>query len=270
MAKIDKIWIFGDYSQAEARVVAWKGPVPALKHWFQTGEDVHLNVAKMIAKVVQEQKIHIPSGIFSNKHWENLEKKDEERQVAKVTVHANNYDMGYTKFSLITGLPEMYAKLLQTIYHSQFREIRERYQKDIRACVERTRTLTTPRGRRHIFYNTMDAELFREAYAWYAQSVVGDLETAWLIKVCECMENEKIPYKIWTPSYIRARGLDARLQVHDAIGVSIPDDLDTIIYTAKLMKKHGEQSIVINNDELVIPVDFKIGKNWGEMEELKI
>src|SRR4030095_3941040 len=106
---LNRVWMISDGSQAEARVVAWTGPVPMLKKWFETGEDVHTNVARLLALAVQDNKIDLPGGMFRNKHWREYGADDEERQIAKTTVHANNYGMGPEQFSFVTKIPERYA-----------------------------------------------------------------------------------------------------------------------------------------------------------------
>lgn len=269
--KKERVWIFGDYSQAEARVVAWKGPVPLLKQWFTTGEDVHTNVARMISRVVQLKHVRMPGGLFTKYPWAEVPKESEERQVAKTTVHGNNYDMGEQKFALVTGLPLEAARELQTIYFAQFPEIRDNYQKGIRETVQKTRTLTTPQGRRMIFYDTLSEELFREAYAWYPQSTVGDLTSKWFIRCSEHFAKAKdLGLGKWTPGNVRACGFDTRLQVHDALGISVPNEVEIIEYTARKMKQYGEIPLLINGEILTIPVDFKTGPSWGQLEDLKI
>src|SRR5947208_13251142 len=125
----NRVWIVGDYNQAEARVVAWRGPVPRLKQWFIEGKDIHNEVTRQIAKVVQENKLTLPNGLFASKNWNEYGKGDTERdEVGKRCVHANNYGMGKDKFALITGLPAKYAEIVQTIYFTLFPEVKRSYQ----------------------------------------------------------------------------------------------------------------------------------------------
>jgi DNA polymerase-1 len=126
-----RVWVFGDLSQAEARVVAWAGPVASLKQLFAAGEDVHSTVARNIARVVQEHKIKLPGHLFQTKLWSSYGQGDPERQIAKTTVHASNYGMGCDKFGRVTGLPEKHAKELQEIYFYLYPEIRTKYQAKI-------------------------------------------------------------------------------------------------------------------------------------------
>src|SRR6185436_9364668 len=250
-----KIFIFGDYSQAEARVVAWKGPVPKLKQWFTSGEDVHLNVAREMGRLIHDKKLHLPGELFLRKHPDLYTKEDDERDISKRTVHANNYGQGAEKFALITGLPGHFASLLQTLYHSRFPEIRANYQRSIREDIDRTKTLTTPFGGKIVFYDIISEDLYREGYAWYPQNIVGYLTTRWLVKVQRHFKQYK-EFSVWTPSNLRSAGYDVRLQVHDSIGIVVPDDRESMAYTIKILRQYGEQVVIINNEPLVIPVDF--------------
>src|SRR5215510_11996483 len=111
-----RTWLFGDYNQAESRVVAWRGPVPKLKKWYQEGQDVHLHVTKLIARVIQESKLKIPNDLFTRKAWDAFTKADEEREQAKRIVHGYNYEIGKHKMSLTLNVSEKITELLMHIY----------------------------------------------------------------------------------------------------------------------------------------------------------
>ena len=266
---LNQVFLFADYSQAEARVVAWAGPIPAMKTWFTTGEDIHLNVARLIGRVVNENKLELPHGLWK-KPWQEIVKKDVERQYAKNTVHGNNYDMGAIKFGLITGLPLKYARLVQDIYHSIFPEIRGNYHKWVRDELGRDRTLTNPQGWKRTFYDIQSSDLERAAYAWYPQSTIGLLTIRTLTHVCEVFAQNLSAATILSPTNIRKMGLDVQLQVHDSIGVVLPDDPTVVAEAARLIKKIGEHPLMIKGETLVVPMDFKIGPSWGDQHDYVI
>lgn len=260
----ERLWCLADGSQAEARVVAWYGPVPLLKVWFLQGEDVHTNVARLIACAVQEHNIDLPKGLFRTKPWRDYGADDEERQISKVTVHANNYGMGPEQYSFVTKIPERYAVQLQEIYFSLFPEIKTNYQNNIIRQLTDSRLLRNPYGRVRIFYGRIDEKTKREAFAWQASSTVGDWLSLWFTKLCE-------------------HGWDVLLQLHDASGVTTGpvnlswlEPLEILAPTAKegdlellgrTIKNLAEQPIIINGEPLVIPVDFKVGANWGDAKK---
>ena len=258
----DKVWIFGDYSQAETRVVAWAGPVPSLKTWFKNKEDVHLNVAKVIAKVIQENKVIMPGSLFK-KSWESLTKSDEEREKGKQTGHAGNYGLGYDKAALYLAIPPQYAKIILNIYHEMFPEIKGGYQKWIDECLP-TIVLPEPFNWPHSFYDRPSPERSRVAYASYAQGTIGLLLVRTLVRCCEIFSRELPEATVMTPNVIRSQGLDVQLQVHDSIGISVPNDREVIQYTCQLVRKEAEYPLIIKGEPLIIPMDFKVGKSWAK------
>lgn len=265
--KHKKVFVFGDYSQAEARIVAWRGPVPLLKQWFKDGKDVHLETARLIGTEVHRSKLQLPDNLFIRKLPGDYTRDDPERDKSKTTVYGNNYGQGVARFALEVGMPEMYARLLQTIYHQQFPEIRTNYQAGIQNQLRKDRTLRTPFGGRIIFYGRLDDDTFRSAYSWYPSNIVGALTTRWFNSVSNCFNKQKEFKTTVSPKWIKARGLDIRFQVHDSLGIVCPDDRESIEYAIKIMKREGEQPVVINGEELIIPVDFKVGYRWGELKD---
>src|SRR5262245_13957863 len=203
-----KVWVFGDYAQAEPRIVAWAGPVPQLRQWFKEGKDVHTEVLRQIARVVQANRIVLPNRLFARRPWEEYSKIDPERDTAKNTVNGNNYGLGKRKFGLITGLPERYAEILQRVYFRLFPEVRTGYQAWIKRCLP---VITTPQGWPIQFYGRIDEDVERKAFSLFAQSTVGLLITQALCDICEHFDEAK---GLVTPAAIRARGYPVQLQIH--------------------------------------------------------
>ena len=273
---MSKIWLFADYEQAEARIVAWAGKVPTLMKWFRDGEDVHLNVLHMLAREIQRHKLDMPTislstekrfRPFVEKPWNEYTADDPDRDLAKNTVYGNNYGMGRTKFAMITGLPEKYAGMVQEIYFSLFPEIRTGYHTFIDMQLRRNAcTVTLPLGPwPRTFYGIFDDDMRRVAYAWYAASTVGLLMTRCLVGVREAFQ--AIPtLKLWTPSAIMSCGINVGLQIHDAIGVRVEDTAESIYIAASLIKKWGEHQFLIRGENFSIPIDFKIGPTWAKKD----
>jgi hypothetical protein len=291
-------------NQAESRVVAWKGPVPKLKQWYQEGVDVHAYVCRLIAKVVQESNIQTPLNIatgkqlFKNKNWDRYSKGDEEREISKRTVHAYNYGMGVAKFALITGLSEQFATILLKIYSTLFPEIKTNYHAWVEGCIRKNRTIWMPEPVkfRKIFYDIVDDELMRSAYSCYPQCTVGAMLSRTIAHCCRIFKEDKDDklreqwcawyggenWERWlrlrnkdvkTPEAILWSGMDVRLNIHDAGGISIPDDPALISWAVTTWKSIAETPIKISDkEELIIPVDFKIGATWGsnDLKDYKI
>lgn len=264
-----KVFIFGDYKQAESRVVAWRGPVPRLKTFFRSDVDIHTEVAKVIAKVIQENKLPMPNKLFYKKPWNELTSKDkDERQIGKTGGHAGNYGIQKYTFAQFIGIPVKYAEIILAAYHTQFPEVKLGYQKYIHDCLVRDKTIVTALGRPRTFYDVFGDQMLRQAYAYYGQSTVGDLLTRLIRRIGEHFEEIKFTDGVvWTPDRIRSCGFDTRINAHDAVGVSVPDSSDLVSYVVKVIKEEAEFTLNIDGDDLVIPMDFKIGPSWGELHD---
>lgn len=278
--KGDFVWVLADYNQAESRVCAWRGPIRTLKQWYIEKKDTHLESARLIAKFVQEKRIQMPprpgrAPLFSGTPWLELTKKDDdERQIGKQSNHANNYGLGPVKFAQISGLPVKYAELIQGIHHANHPDIRSGYQKWIIDCLQRDRTihLPPPFDWKRTFYDVYGPELERAAFAMYAQSTIGALLVNTLNEVAEVFVKDlpEAMLSVWSPWNIRQWGIDVGLQVHDNIGVRVPNDWDSIQYTCRTIKRLGEIPLLIGDeDPCVIPMDFKVGENIGDAKDYK-
>lgn len=272
---MSKVWLFGDYSQAEVRVAAWAGPIPSMKTWFERGEDIHLNVAKLIGQTVEKHGIQLPRNLWRRKPWQELDAHDpldhdNERDLAKRTVHANTNGQGPVQFAVITGLPIKYATIVQDVYHTLFPEIRGNYHRWIREQLQTTRTLTNPLGWKRTFYDIYGPALEREAYAWYPQSTIGLLTVRTWRRCCEAFRDVIPEPRILTPSTIRSMGYDLQLQVHDSIGVCLENNSQNLAIAARTIKKIAEYPMMIKGEVLIVPMEFKIGPSWGELHEYNI
>lgn len=295
----ERVWLFCDYNQAESRVVARRGPVPKLDAWYRQGVDVHSHVCQLIAKTVQENKIRMPPNpttkyeMFKGKEWQQYAKGDIERELSKRTVHGNNYDMGIDKLALVLGVDILTATILHKIYHALFPEIRTNYHVWVRKQLLTTKTIWTPdpvRFRKTFHsinsYTPLSEDTLRSAYSCYPQCTIGYLLVRTLNRACrifrdDVLEQLKPQWEAWygvenwddwrrlrdsgirTPQAILWGGMDVRTNVHDAGGISIPNDPDLIRWSAQTWKELGEVPLKIRpekpEDDLIIPIDFKIG-----------
>lgn len=274
------VWVFADYIQAESQVVAWRGPIPTLKQWYKDGKDTHLESARLICKVVQEQRLQMPIRVgkpplFMGTPWNELTRKDDdERDIGKKSNHANNYGLGPIKFAQISGLPVKYAQLIQGIHHLNFPQIRAGYQAWIIKNLQQDRTISLPPPFewKKTFYDRYGPELERAAFAFYAQSTIGALLVRTLNEVSEIFQHDlpEACLTTWTPGNIRRWGLDVALQVHDNIGVRCPNSLDAVQFVCRTIKTKGEIPLIIGEDDpCIVPMDFKVGENMGDAKDFK-
>ena len=148
------VFVKGDLSQAENRVVAWitRG---SMKRAFERGDDVHMLTAKML-------------GV--------------DRSIAKVCNHAANYGMGPGQLAALLSCAMPESKKYLEGYHKAYPEVHEWHER-IRRQLAKNRTLSTPLGRSRKFLGRWGDELFRAAYSFVPQSVVADVLNLGLIKL---------------------------------------------------------------------------------------
>ena len=228
IAESESILVNADLSQAEARVVAYLAREERLIKVFEEGGDIHRRNA---------------ANIFG---CEEGQVTGEQREIAKRVVHASNYGMGPRTFAKTAGISEPEAKRLLNQYFATYPRIRQ-WHMEIRSMVQKTRCLKTPFGRKRVFFNRWGESVFKEALAFIPQSTVADITNQGLL-AC---------YKV---------GLDVRMQVHDCVVVQCrEEDLGA---TAACMRSCMSIPVEINGKILIIPVEVKAGKSWGEMKEV--
>jgi len=234
-----QVIIEADLSQAEAQVVAWKAKERTLMQKFRDREDIH----SFVGSIILEKEV--------------TKKNKEERTVAKRIVHGSDYGMQPAKIvevlikELCIAIPVKAATRAQNIYFQNFPRIRTGYQRGIEQELRAgNRMLKTPVGMERKFFAPWGPELYRKAYAHYAQNIVAFITNQAIIKI---EETKFGPYIL--------------MQGHDAIIMSVPETLVTEART--LLDTVLTYPVAIEGEELVIPVDISVGPNWGEMEEVK-
>lgn len=231
------VFVEADLSQAEARVVACLSRDRGLLEVFAAvGGDIHRGTAsRLFRKPVEEVT-------------------EDERTLAKRCVHALNYGMGPKKFARTLGMEVKAAERLFHQYHATFPGI-QCWHRETEARLRRTRVLATPLGRKRHFLGVFTDDLFRAAYAFVPQSTVADHLNAGLVRLAGILRER---------SEIRAELL---LNVHDSVLVQTP--AERVEETVALIRECLFRPVEIGGLECVIPVDFKVGSNWGEMRKQK-
>lgn len=227
-----KVLINADLSQAEARVVAYLAEDRALIEVFDQGGDIHKkNAAKMFNK---------PEAAIT----------EEERYLAKRSVHGLNYGMGYVTFAQQCGIPQTTAKKVYNVYFTTFPRIKVWHMR-VEGELKKSRTLTTPLGRQRMFFGRFGKELVKEGLAFVPQSVVADIVNQGIIALSEKWKGN--------------RDTELLLQVHDSVVVqTTPGRVDEV---CREIHEALTVPVVIQGRTLTIPVDFKVGENWFEMQK---
>lgn len=229
-----KVFINADLSQAEARVVAYLAADERFIKVFSEGGDIHKKNA---------------SNIFGI-HVDDV--TEEQRQLAKRVVHASNYGMGPRTFAKTAGISEKEATRLLNQYFATYPGIKLWHQRTGEQ-LRRARVLTNPLGRKRLFFNRWEETLLKEALAFVPQSTVADIMNAGLVELHARRES--------------VVGFDILLQVHDSLLCQAPTE--NVEAAIGLIGACLTRPVVIGNRTLVIPVDYKIGKNWEELEKWK-
>lgn len=227
-------FINADLAQADARVVAYLAEETRLQALFERGEDIH----RYNAAMVYNKKLEAVS--------------DDERYVAKTLVHAAHYGVGARRFGKEVGCSENRARELLNQYYSLYPGIK-RWHLEIEDKLKKTRTLTTPLGRKRMFFSRWSPDLVREGLAYIPQSTVNDIINLGIVR----SDGHMPP------------GWSLCLQNHDAILFQTPIEADPM-HIYKFVKYYFEIPIEINRKMVTIPVDIKVGKNWAEMKKLDI
>lgn len=137
-----------------------------------------------------------------------------------------------------------------------------RWQKEIRLELMKSKSLTNSFGRKRIFFGRLqykweggkvvdleENDTVREAYAYNPQSTLVDDLNRGLIELF---------YKGEPKIQILHQG-------HDSVLGQVEEN--EVGWATKLMKECLVKPFICGGDKLTIPIEIKVGKNWGEMKE---
>lgn len=243
-----------DLSQADNRSVAYMGPEHRMMQAFEDGRDVHSLTASLIFgfpydEIIQMHKEKVKSDIGYGDRTH--------RDWGKQCNHAFNFGRGYRTFSYEFEIPEKEGKELWRSYHNIYHGVEKSYHKWIRDKLSQDRTLTNCFGRKYRFVERWGEELFKQAYAFPAQSNTADVLNRWGV----------LPMYYDTAQF---EHVELLRQVHDSINFQIPIDKGIAYHCRclKAIKKSLEQPLKWKIQEFVIPAEFEVGFRLSEMKEL--
>lgn len=248
-----KVLLASDRVQAEAMVIAWDSQNFERIRLFKSGEDTHWFDTKKLfglpKDLIYSGEMKTPNGFIEENHTHR-----EYRDITKTVVYAGSYGMGAGKLQSILSLEGFVIELrickalLQTQVNGN--PFLLEWQRKIREEVRATRTLISPIGRKRQFLGRFNANLYNAAYAFKPQNTVGEITEITIQRIWE-----KLDY------------FEILLNVHDeVVGQCSPEDIPRAIKDIRELSKFP---IEIHGQILDIPVDFKVGQNWGELKEVK-
>ena len=200
---------------------------------FEGGGDIHRRNAANIFRKKEE------------------EVTGDERELAKRIVHASNYGVGPITFSRNAGVPVPEAKRLLNAYFSEYPAIKL-WHLDMASKLRKSRTLTTPFGRKRTFFNRWADSLLREAYAYIPQSVVVEVINTGLRRLYEKVKQENL-------------GIDILLQNHDALLCQVKTE--EVQKAGEIIKGCLNVPVLVNHREYYIPTEISIGDNWYDLKK---
>jgi len=233
------ILVENDLEQAELKAVAYFSNCTKMLEELEGGKDIFASLAsKCLGKPITKK---------DNKA---------ERDAFKQVVHGARNLMGGKTLSVILmkklGMYVKYTTCQGWIdkFFLVYPEIKD-WQNMIIEKIERKPTLCSPLGRRIEFFDRPGLDRHKRAVAWTPQSFVVDLLDTIML---ECFNKFNAP-GTW----------ELLLQNHDAFLWQCKEE--EVDYWINKVRECFNKRIIINHTlECYIPVEFKVGKNWGEME----
>ena len=251
VARPGNIFLFVDQISAED----W--PVQALSQNYsalaelKSGVDRHTKLASMI--------FNIPISARSEKEW----KDSMERYLGKKTRHAHNYDMTALRmsdelakegYSISVPSCDVLLKKVDIVEPN----VKGVFHKYVQNTISNTRILPTPFGRERQILGARPGDynnsVFKEAYAFIPQSVVGD-NTGFAVLIIESNYNEFC--------FIVQEG-------HDSLVQDIPCNIPAISRCLDRTNLSFKRTIRFHNGiEIEIPIEAKIGYSFSDAIKLK-
>jgi DNA polymerase-1 len=228
-------WVKLDLKAAEYMVVVWAA-----------------NIQRIIIRFISDPKFD-PHRLSASQIYAIAEEMvtNEQRDYGKNGNYGGNYGMTAPKAAIVWKIMESAARFLLDRYHSTNPEIRRDYWGMIQQMIRTNRTIISPLGRRRMFFGRLEdnpyADIFRDAYNYYAQNIVGDVINRGLDLIDEIVPEEKCR---------------CILQVHDEIDALVRhDSLNEVL---PMMKKLVEYPIEFPGvpQPLVIPAELSYGPDW--------
>lgn len=236
-----------DQSQAESRIALLLAEeYELLKKMDEL--DIHTLTASWISGITYEEQLALHD--------------DKQRQIGKHSGHA--FDNGVGK-----------KRLAELVYHhsdgqivisewkaGQILQVLARYKpgiqnvfhREIQDVLNSTRTLVDPWGGKRTFFDRLDEELYKQAYAHIKQKIVTGLTQK-------------------TGHSLAAKGLQAIYEGHDALMFEIKDEEleeKCELITTEFQRPIDFSRCSLPRGILVIPCEIKVGKRWSELKKIKL
>src|SRR5215831_8811945 len=182
----------------------------------------------------------------------------------KQVTHASNYGMAWKKLIIVLRLAginiddleirglwsgKKKAEFLIESYHARYQEIRGIWHPRIKTQVRSTRIIADAFGRKRLFLDRMDEDLFRKAFAQRPQASVVTIANIGVRRLV-------------------AAGHRVVAQVHDSIVIEFPEEREA----ESMIALNAAMTTEISNwgGKFTIPVELKVGHSWGDLKEVQL
>jgi DNA polymerase-1 len=240
IAERGQVLVAADYSQLELRIAAHIAKDRVMHEAFQRGKDIHAETAAFVFAVPPEKVTK------------------EQRRQAKTLNFGILYGMGPQAFARAAGVPLGEAQAFIAEYMRTYRGIAE-YMEEAKALAAAQGYVETIYGRRRYLPEIRSrnpqvrSAAERMAMNHPVQGTESDIIKRAMIALYERMQDRD-------PAFAGAKMI---LQVHDELVFEVPKErAENLARSAKMIMERMEKLSV------PIVVDIRIGKNWGEMQEV--
>lgn len=270
VAPPNKLLLAVDLSQAESWVVAYLANEPNMK-WALHNSDIHTQTAGSALFYSNTGCPHVWIKDTSSCKLCNRVIEKTARYIGKRYNHASSYRMGYLRAAQVINKDSDKPPYV-TVTNSESKRYHESWHnyyhlngwwEEIERQLSIDRTLTTPYGRRRMFFGAWGDELFKAATAHVPQSTVSDHFRGAV--------HPELGIHGGTLEVLRqiVRGHEQEVKIvndsHDSILMEVPSS------SVQEIKEHVislvKRPLVINGEEFTIPVDAEIGERYGELRK---
>ncbi len=237
-----------DLKGAEAMFVAYDSDDPVLIKLIEENKNIHTFTAFLIWGADEE---HVK---MDKAYYDSIGRDTESMYFrAKKVRHSGNYMGSWVTLSEQLKIPAAEAKTLLNKFLDNSPNLRKWHQKII-TKVKSTGVLTTPLGRKRLFFGRLGDKLFREAIAYRPQETVAHVLNLGIINVYNglCKEHHDI-------SIVN--------QVHDSMLIQHPVSKADLV--AEALPKLMRVDLCVNNHNFFIPIELEQGFDWYNMEEVR-
>lgn len=214
-------------------------------------KDLHVAVAKMVWPDLAWDGVN-DRKIADQLYYRN----DSYRQISKKAGHATNFNGQPPEVSRKIRVEQQLIKNFQQRYFTAFPCVRQRIEW-VKQELLHTSTITTLFGRRRIFFGRPnEGTTQREAYAYEPQSMTAHEINQGIINLFRSRHDRD-----WMHVWLH-------LQVHDSLLLQYPEEReDEVIPWA--IQQLRVPLMLAKGREFAVPVDCKVGWNWGDFDEKK-